>query len=226
MKFAGAAILCFASLLPHAAAAQNSSPLENGLFEEVNQLRTDPPVWAGILKAERPWSPGKIRFILGDDETAARTEEAIRDLEEAIAALESVHGSLSAVELSAGLAHAAADHVRNTGSRGLVGHRGADGSTPSERIQRYGTWYGQMGENIVYSTAGARELIFQQLVDFGVENRGHRLTLLNPAWHYVGIACGPHAVYHTMCVLDFASSYQESIVSRESAPGDRPGKHR
>lgn len=184
------------------------SPLEVGLLTDLNQLRANPAAWANVLKAERPWSPGKVRVILGDD-TAAATLEAVRDLEEAIGALESVHGSLPRVEISPGLSRAAADHVRDTGSRGLTSHIGADGSSLRQRIERYGTWTGEIAENIVYSTAGPRELLFQQLVDFGVTNRGHRLTLLNPAWHYAGIACGPHTVYRTMCVLDFASNYED-----------------
>ena len=52
-----------------------------------------------------------------------------------------------------------------------------------------------------------------QLVDYGVEDRGHRQNLLNPAWRYVGIACGPHTVYGTMCVMDFAASYRDFIAS-------------
>lgn len=218
--------MCFANPFLSCTFAQTPPSIESGLFGELNQLRSDPAVWAGIMKAERPWSPGKIRFVLGDDEMARRSEEAIRDLEEAITALESVHGSLSTVEFSSGLSRSAADHVQNTGSRGLTGHRGADGSTPGERIDRYGSWTGQIAENIVYSNSGPRELIFQQLVDFGVSDRGHRQTLLNPAWHSVGIACGPHTVYHRMCVLDFASNYQETTGSRESAPADHPGKRR
>ncbi len=207
------------------AAAQTLSPLEAGLLDSINQLRANPALWADVLKAERPWSPGKVRVFLGD-ETASRTEEAIRDLEEAIAAIESVRGSLSRVELSPGLSRAAADHVFDTGSRGLTGHRGFDGSTFSQRIDRYGTWSGEVAENIVYGTLAAREMVFQQLVDFGVANRGHRQTLLNPAWHYVGVACGAHTVYRVMCVLDFATSYQDSIASNRYVPGDRPEKHR
>lgn len=219
-------VLRLALLLASVAWAQNLSPVESGLLNEVNQLRADPRAWAAVLIAERPWSPGKVRMILGDDDAARRTAEAIRDLEEAISALESVRGALPGVQLSPGLSRAAADHVRDTGSRGLTSHRSSNGSTLSDRIQRYGTWYGEIAENIVYSTSGPRELVFQQLVDFGVEDKGHRRTLLNPRWHYVGIACGPHAVFRAMCVLDFASDYREAIASSQSEPGDRPGRRR
>ena len=50
----------------------------------------------------------------------------------------------------------------------------------------------------------------QLLVDDGVADRGHRQSLLNPAWRFVGIACGGHSVYGGMCVLDFAVGFEES----------------
>ena len=189
------------------AAAQTFSPLERGIFNEVDELRTDPPVWADILRAERPWFPGHAPAI--PDRDPLTTLAAVRTLEEAIDAVEALPGGLPRVELSPSLSRAAADHVRDTGSRGLTGHRGADGSSLSQRIERYGSWSGHIAENIVYGSSGARDAVFEQLLDFGVRDRGHRWTLLNPAWRYVGISCGPHTVYRIMCVLDFASDYQD-----------------
>lgn len=218
-------VVRLALILATAAVAQTPTPKELGVYESINQLRADPSAWSSILKAERPWSPDKVRLFLGDD-TASQTAEAVRDLEDAITALESIRGTLPHLELSPGLSRSAADHVRDSGLRGLVGHHGADGSTPQERIQRYGSWTGQIAENIVYSNGDARELVFQQLVDFGVANHGHRLTLLNPAWRFVGVACGAHATYHAMCVFDFASSYQEATASSRSGRSDRPGMNR
>ena len=195
-----------ALLFAGVAAAQTLSPLERGIFDEVDELRADPPAWTNILKGERPWFPGLAPAIPDRD---ALTSDAVRTLEEAIAALEALPGALPRVEFSPSLSRAAADHVRDTGSTGLTGHRGADGSTLSKRIERYGMWSGHIGENIVYAPSGARDAVFDQLLDFGIKDRGHRWTLLNPVWRYVGIACGPHTLYRVMCVLDFASDYRE-----------------
>jgi uncharacterized protein YkwD len=196
-----------ASFFSGIATAQTLSPLERGIFNEVDQLRANPPAWANMLKAERPWSPGRAPAIPEQD--ALATDAAVRTLEEAIAALEALSGALPRVEFSSSLSRAASDHVRDTGSRGLTGHRGADGSTLNQRIERYGRWSGHIAENIVYGPSDPRDAVFEQLLDFGIMDRGHRRTLLNPVWRYVGIACGPHALYGTMCVLDFASDYWE-----------------
>lgn len=210
--------ILFVFLFAGIAAAQTLSPLERGIFNEVDQLRTNPRGWADILRAERPWSPGHTPAI--PDQEAPITNAAVRTLEEAIVALEALPGALPRVEFSPSLSRAAADHVRDTGSRGLTGHRGADGSSLSQRIERYGSWSGHIAENIVYGTSGPRDAVFEQLLDFGVTDRGHRWTLLNPVWRYVGISCGPHTLYGIMCVLDFASNYRDpaEFQSRRGGP--------
>jgi hypothetical protein len=32
---------------------------------------------------------------------------------------------------------------------------------------------------------------------------------VNPRWRFVGIACGIHTRYGIMCVIDFASNFQD-----------------
>jgi uncharacterized protein YkwD len=207
----GAILLAF--VFAGIAAGQTPSPLERGILNEVDQLRTNPPAWVNILKAERPWFPKPwfpgLSPAIPDQDVQA-TNAAVQTLEEAIAAVEAIPGAFHRVELSPSLSRAAADHVRDTGSRGLTGHRGADGSGAGQRIERYGRWSGHIGENIIYGLSDPRDAVFEQLLDFGIMDRGHRQTLLNPVWRYVGIACGPHTLYRTMCVLDFASDYWDS----------------
>jgi uncharacterized protein YkwD len=202
----------FAFIFAGIAAAQTLSPLERGIFNEVDQLRAKPQAWVDVLKAERPWSPGLPPAI--PDQDPLTTNAAVSTLEEVISALEALPGTLPRVEFSPSLSRAAADHVRDTGSKGLTGHTGSDGSSLRQRIERYGRWSGHIGENIVYGLSRPRDAVFDQLLDFGIADRGHRWTLLNPAWRYIGIACGPHTVYRTICVLDFASVYWDAAESQ------------
>jgi uncharacterized protein YkwD len=188
-------------------AAQEVSPLEPGILKSLNQFRADPASYVPILRERRQYYKGNRLQIAGKPDLI--TQEGVRAVDEAIGLLESIHGGRGGVALSAGLSRAAADHVLDTGSRGSTSHAGSDGSNFAKRIARYGTWSGEIGEDISYGAREAREVIVELLIDDGVANRGHRKSLLNPAWRYVGIACGPHAVYGTMCVMDFASAYED-----------------
>jgi uncharacterized protein YkwD len=187
---------------PIIASAQNLSPLEPGILKALNEFRENPASYVAVLKQQRQYYNGDLLEIPGRPDILTR--EGVRPLDEAIVALQSLHASLGRVALSAGLSRAAADHVADTGQRGLISH-GEFG----KRIVRYGTWSGVIGENISYGARQAREFIVDLLIDDGVANRGHRRSLLDPRWRHVGIACGFHARYGTMCVMDLASNFQD-----------------
>lgn len=199
-------ILLATALLPVVAASLPSS-LEPGILKELNQLRANPGGFVGILRQQRQYYHGNLLTIPGQPDLI--TQEGVRPLDEAIAVLQSTHAHLGSLTLSSGLSRAAADHVLDNGRLGLVGHTSADGTDFSKRIARYGAWSGDIGEAITYGAHQAREVVVDLLIDDGVASRGHRKTLLDPRWHDVGIACGPHAHYGTMCVIDFASTYQD-----------------
>jgi hypothetical protein len=179
-----------------------NSPLEPEILKALNQLRADPAAYVAVLREQRRHYRGNLLEIPGRIDL--RTQEGVRPLDEAIVELESLHTNLGRVALSSGLSRAAADHVIETGGRGLIDH-----SNFQKRIDRHGTWSGAIGEDISYGRSEAREIVFDLIVDDGVADRGHRKSLLDPRWRYVGIACGFHARYGTMCVLDFASSYRD-----------------
>jgi uncharacterized protein YkwD len=90
-----------------------------------------------------------------------------------------------------------------------MAHRGTDGSAPAQRVSRYGRWHVSVAENIAYGSNPAREIVLQLIVDDGVGNRGHRKNLLDPSFGVAGAACGPHARYQQICVIDYAVRYTE-----------------
>jgi hypothetical protein len=190
------------SLLIFGIAFALNAPLESEILKALNQFRADPAGYAAVLREQHRHYHGNILERPGQPDLITR--EGVLALDEAISALESIHTGRDRVSLSNGLSRAAADHVLESGRRGLISHGDVE-----RRIARYGTWSGAIGEDITYGPRVAREVIANLLVDDGVADRGHRRSLLDPRWRYVGIACGFHARYGTMCVLDFASNYQD-----------------
>jgi len=136
------------------------------------------------------------------------TKEGDAALVEAIQFLESVK-PLPALKVSQGMSRGARDHVEFQGKGGTIGHGSTEGGQPWDRISRYGTWKKTVGENIAYGQSRARDVVVSLIVDDGVPGRGHRQNIFNPNFRVVGNACGPHAIYGTMCVMIFACGYLE-----------------
>lgn len=170
------------------------------IVAELNAARTDPAAYArkaralrALFRGDRIERPGEIAVV---------TREGPAAVDEAVAFLER-QTPLPALRESPGLTRAAADHAGEQGRTGEVAHVGADGSSPSDRMRRYGRW-SATGEAIAYGPDRAEDVILQLIVDDGVPDRGHRRILFNPAYALVGAACAPHPVWRTVCVLDFA----------------------
>ena len=181
-------------------------PNETELLHEWNALRADPPGYARHLEA---WLPRFQGLELDLPSGRLLTREGPAAVREAIAVLKA-NKSLPLVQNSAGMSLAARDHARDLGPRGGRGHVGADGSTLGARLDRHGRWQGTAQEAISYGMSTAQATILQLLVDDGTPSRGHRTTLLFAQAAQVGLACGEHREYQTMCVLDLASQFIEA----------------
>lgn len=187
--------------------AEQFTSQEIGVFNVVNQLRARPSAFVRTLETFRSYYRGDLFIPPGH--VPIRTREGVRAVDETIRALRRLSNPRGRLTLSRGLSKAAALHVRETGAKGLVGHGDPDGENTADRISRFGTWSRSIGECISYGDADPTGVVAQLLIDDGVRDRGHRATLLDPQWRYVGISCGAHSVYRGMCVLDFAAGFEE-----------------
>lgn len=85
--------------------------------------------------------------------------------------------------LSAALNEAASAHVRDMAARGLLDHRGSDGSYAGERITRAGYTWRASGENIA---VGQRDE--EAVVAAWLASPGHCATLMAPYFTETGVA--------------------------------------
>ena len=165
------------------------SKLEQAVLDELNLVRRDPQNYAK-----------QVMYTYRNSSPAAN--ECYNEL---------LYSTKKMGELSAekGLYLAAKWFVDYQGPRGEVGHESqvAGYIQPWDRMNQFGTWSSGCAENISYGYNTAREIVLQLLIDDGVTNRGHRRAILNENATKVGIACGSHAKYRYLCVMDFAVAY-------------------
>lgn len=100
----------------------------------------------------------------------------------------------------------AKDHVLDTGPSGATGHTGVDGSSMTDRIDRYGSWQSTAGENIMYRSTRPLQVLIDLAVDDGVSGRGHRTNIFKAEYAYTGMYTGTHATYDTQTVLVYTGT--------------------
>lgn len=177
--------------------------LEKDIVLEMNMARSDPKKYAALYVAPRA---AKFNGLLYD--RRLKTAEGVAAVNECVSVM-SAQESLPPFQPSKGLTRAAKDQARMQSVTDQVGHEGTDGSSPFDRIKRYGS-YMTAGENIDYGSSSAREIVLSLLVDDGVASRGHRKNIMNKAFTTVGVGyADAHKKYRCMCVIDFTGKFNE-----------------
>lgn len=195
------------------------STLEQAIVQEHNLARQNPRAYADYLEALLPLFDGNVLHLPG--EIGLRTHEGPRAVAEAIRFLRDI-APAGPVQLSDGMSYGADDHVRDSAAKGRVSHEGTDGSQAWDRVSRYGTWHESIAENLAfgqYQPDDARWVVMQLLIDDGVDDRGHRTNIFNPAYTTVGVSCGPHRDFGGMCVIVYAGGYVERGSWEQGAGG-------
>lgn len=165
---------------------------DGAVLDEINLARTHPQEYAAIVEARMPAIPGADPRCVEEAAAFLRRQKALEPL-----------------QCVPGLVTSARQQVADQGPAGGIGHRGTDGSTPWARMAKAGQCTGRAGENISYGYADARSIVVTLIVDQGVPDRGHRRNIFCRDFKVAGTACGPHARYGAMCVIDFAEGFVE-----------------
>lgn len=180
--------------------------LEREVLLELNSVRANPAGYVANLSALLPLFNGNLIKKPGMS-VSIRTNEGAAAVREAIAALQR-QAPVPTLTLSSGMSAAAADLANDQRRTGELGHTGSDGSNPGSRLNAHGTWQQSYSENVDYGPfLSGRDVIVDLLVDDGVPGRGHRHNIFDGSARVVGVSCGPHPKFRSMCVIDQASGY-------------------
>lgn len=186
--------------------------MAGGIYEsvlfELNSCRSNPSKYSSKLSNTLKYYKGKIFEKPGYP--AYETEEGPENVQACIKYLKSVRPA-APLEWSEGLSKAAQAHVDDLGPKGLSGHDSSDGSDAALRVERYGQWSGQLGENIDYGNCEGEDIVVSLLIDDGVLARGQRLNIMKREHVYVGIGFGYHSEFEYMCVIIFAEVFIENL---------------
>ncbi|CAD8125984.1 unnamed protein product [Paramecium sonneborni] len=170
-------------------------------FEYLNKVRKDPKIAIPKLqellqyfKGKTLYKPGEIAIITNEGDSAVN--EFLNNQK-----------SIGELKWSKGLESAARDHVKDIGSKGLIGHNGSDGSSMSDRIERYGEWEMTVSENIIFGQNTGEDVIIQSIIDDGVSSRLRRKNLFKSEFGFVGIYDGQHKINKSVCIFVFAATY-------------------
>ena len=93
--------------------------------------------------------------------------------------------------------------------RGLMNHKGTDGSMAWDRVSRYGEWKSKISENMTFGAATAHDVVSELLIDDGITDRGHRKNILDAQVKLVGASCAPHKSFRVMCDIVHAGGFVE-----------------
>jgi uncharacterized protein YkwD len=215
-----------------APAQKDSKALAADILTAVSAARTEPSAVAKRL-AQR------LEHFVGDDffnpkrgshgnRVAIPTKEGTAAVKDAVSYLEALSQPVGALAsgLIGGLTLSAEDHVDDIGGIGTTSHESSDGSTIDDQCSRYGDWSGSCGQVIWYGrVVNAVDVIDDLIVDDGVESRGHRLSIYNPAFRVAGVAVGEHKVFGQMVVVNFSAGFVEDaerIKARKTAGPPKP----
>jgi uncharacterized protein YkwD len=183
------------------------------VLDEINAARADPRAYAQVLRDDLSHFEGPLlkapgRSPLMTVEGASAVAEAIADLER--------RSPAPPLSPDSAIGRAALSLVADEGPSGRVGHISSDGATLRQRLEMAGVRAMSMEEDITYGPDDPREVVRELIVDDGVPGRGHRAAIFDPHMSRAGYACGPHATWRWMCVIDFAGGGTRPPSSRRA----------
>lgn len=112
--------------------------------------------------------------------------EPARDVVPLVNALRAQNG-LGPLQISGALEQAAEKHVADMARRGVLTHKGSNGSTPAKRAKRAGYKFCTVAENVAAGQESSAEVM-----QAWANSPGHRKNMLKPKARDIAVVRGPN----------------------------------
>lgn len=171
------------------------------VFDMLNKARTDPN-WVATELSKYKTYYKKNEYKNPNFEFSFETQEGVKAVEDAIDFLRKKVYPQKPLALTPALNKAAQsllEHFEKTGET----------SAQSEEFMLQTRFKKELGnvksiaESSSFGFSDPKEIIFQLIIDDGVESRANRKNLYSQSFSEVGIATGDHSKYGHCCILDF-----------------------
>ena len=184
----------------------NYDELRQNILNEHNRLLTDPQSYIPTLDKYLSYFKGDVLRV--PNQKGLQTKEGPEAFIEAKKFLESLK-PFDSLTYDQRLFRAANDHLNDIGPKGLFTHEGSDGSTVSERIERYCEWEGTCVQNVDFGGKTAVDVIISLLVDDGMEGRPHRKNMFSKDLKYIGVAVGDHKESGVVTIITYVGGMRD-----------------
>ena len=184
----------------------NYDELRQNIIKEHNLLLSDPQSYIPIIDRYITYFKGDVLYLL--NQQGIKTKEGITAFNNAREFLVNIKPS-EPLKYDERLFNAANDHLKDIGSKGILSHEGTDGSSVSDRIERYSEWEGLCVENIEFGGKTAVDIIISLLVDDGFIERPHRKNMFSKEVKYFGIAVGDHKESGVVTIIKYVGSVRD-----------------
>lgn len=193
--------------------AVNFNKLKQEILEEHNKVRSNPASY--IPKIEKILTYFKGDVIYKPGEIGVQTDEGKAVYKEAIEFLKK-QKAIGTLVLNENLSRAAQDHCNDIGPKGLTDHDGSNGSTVTDRIEKYLEWDKTVAENLDFGGKTGEDVLISLIVDDGNPGRGHRKTIFNKDLFIIGIGIGKHSEYEICTTLDYVGAIKNEKTKGKS----------
>jgi uncharacterized protein YkwD len=153
---------------------------EKNMILEINIIRSNPAGYIPTVEAYIKEQEASMKNMMSGQDWV---KDSIATCHELIEELKATP-RLSILKPHEGVYKAAKLHGEEGKAKGDLGHQGSDGSWPWDRVLRHAPDLTDGNENLVGGPKNLKKSVMLLLVDSGIPNRGHRKTMLNPAWTF------------------------------------------